>query len=227
MKTLIERLLAERSRVQVLSPAREPEAVPEVILAGVERALLEGETHYTSRPGLPELRETIARRLPDRDREEVVVCAGGSEALFTVLGALSPEPGSRFEVDPELEARALPLFELFGLRRRESEDEPAHIVYRRSTSTAGLLTENAEILDCGSRLEAPAGSSSEAVFVGDLDAIEGLESFRVGFVSARAPLVARVRSFKQALSICTAAPSQRAAVIALSRAGGGGGGGAS
>ena len=40
-------------------------------------------------------------------------------------------------------------------------------------------------------------------------------SFRVGYVCAPPPAAAKIRSMKQALSICTAAPSQRAVLLSL------------
>lgn len=55
----------------------------------------------------------------------------------------------------------------------------------------------------------------DAILVGSLDALAGLRSFRVGFLSAPAELAPQLRSWKQALSICTAAPSQRAALLLL------------
>ena len=55
----------------------------------------------------------------------------------------------------------------------------------------------------------------DAVVTGSLDSLPGLSSFRVGFASAPPALAPKLFAWKQALSICTAAPSQRAAILAL------------
>ena len=47
------------------------------------------------------------------------------------------------------------------------------------------------------------------------DDVLGLASFRVGYVAAPKKKAAKLRSWKQALSMCTAAPSQRAVLVAL------------
>ena len=135
-------------------------SVPEDILDGVRAALVSGETHYTSRPGILELRSAVAQDLnvPGRGADEVVITSGVGEAVFVTLLALGLDP---FPTDP----------------RRLPDD----------------------------------------VFLGDFDARPELSSFRVGYVCAPKELAKKVRSWKQALSICTAAPSQRAAILVLDR----------
>ena len=150
--------LAKRVETLAAAPvATEVSPVPIQILDGVRDALLGGETHYTSRPGIVELRATVARTLdlPDRSADEVVITSGTQEAVFVTRLALGRDP---FEEEP------LP----------------------------------------------------EDVIIGDFDGRPELASFRVGYVCAPKELAKKVRSWKQALSICTAAPSQRAAILALS-----------
>jgi aspartate/methionine/tyrosine aminotransferase len=57
----------------------------------------------------------------------------------------------------------------------------------------------------------------DAIAVGSLDDLPGVASFRVGFVAGPEAAMRRVQTWKQALSICTAGPSQRAALAALRR----------
>ncbi len=57
------------------------------------------------------------------------------------------------------------------------------------------------------------------IVVGSLDALPGVVSFRVGFAAGPEPVMKRIQTWKQALSICTAGPSQRAALAALRSAG--------
>ena len=150
----------------------EPELLPDsaAVLApeharALRNALLGGETHYTPRPGLPELRERIAALLVEAGAPpggQVVITAGRQEALFVVRG-----------VDP--------------------------------------------VVDLGDRFpEADlSGVSPDAVLVGSLDAFPELAPFRLGFFRSPDALLARLRGLKQAISICTAAPSQRAAALVL------------
>ena len=178
MTDVMESALAERvHRLSDTTEILEPTPVPGDILEGVREALLSGETHYTARPGLPELRQQIAGRLglADRTLDEVVITSGEREALFVARLALGLDP-------------------LFP-----QED-------------ASLVVLGADPF--GEALEELTPSTT---LVATLDALPGLASFRVGFVCAPKELAPRIRTWKQALSICTAAPSQRAALLALSR----------
>lgn len=79
---------------------------PENVITAAEAALQEGFTHYSPSPGIPELREAIAR-FAGRKRgvrfspEQVVVTPGGKPIMFFVLLALAeagdeviyPNPG--------------------------------------------------------------------------------------------------------------------------------------
>ena len=139
--------LAER--VAGLSPG-EPlvvTPVPAEILDGVRKALEGGETHYTDRPGVRELRERVARKL-GYEPDEVVITNGESEGRFVARLALGDGAEDRVEV-------------------------------------------------------------------GSFDELSGMSSFRVGYVAAKEDDAKKVKGMKQALSICTAAPSQRAVILSL------------
>ena len=73
------------------------ETPPHIVQAGV-RALQDGYTHYGPTPGLPELRQAVARnsrevRGIDTDWQQVVVTPGAKPIMFYVLLALA-EPGA-------------------------------------------------------------------------------------------------------------------------------------
>jgi aspartate aminotransferase len=81
-------------------------ATPEHVLDGARRALDRGDTRYVANAGIPTLREAIADKLAARNGlgaqpEQVVVSAGGMQALYTALSAtvtagaevLVPDPG--------------------------------------------------------------------------------------------------------------------------------------
>ncbi len=58
--------------------------------------------------------------------------------------------------------------------------------------------------------------SEDAIVIGHLDGLNGIDHFRVGYAAGPPVLIKRLMTWKQALSICSAAPSQRAALFALS-----------
>ena len=81
-------------------------ATPEHVLDGARRALDRGDTRYVANAGIPALREAIAAKVAARNGlrarpEQVVVSAGGMQALHTALSAtltagsevLVPDPG--------------------------------------------------------------------------------------------------------------------------------------
>jgi hypothetical protein len=57
---------------------------------------------------------------------------------------------------------------------------------------------------------------NHAICVGHLDSLPGLDHFRMGYVAGPPDLVKRIQTWKQAFSICSAAPSQRAGLFAIS-----------
>ena len=195
--------------------------------AALRSALLAGETHYTPRPGLPELQQAIGRRLEAAGAPPggtVVVTGGRQEALFVALAgaragagdtpggvALSPATDG----DPGVLA-ACALLDLFPAD--DAAGAVARVVTPEEAGGAGPV----EIVDCGDRLLPDdaensflAGVGDEAVLVGSLDGLPELAPFRVGFFRAPPRLLGRLRSLKQAVSICTAAPSQRTAALLL------------
>src|SRR5919202_652682 len=81
-------------------------ATPDHVLDGARRALDRGETRYVPNAGVPALREAISRKVATRNGlrarpEQVVVSAGGMQALYAALAAtveagdevLVPDPG--------------------------------------------------------------------------------------------------------------------------------------
>jgi aspartate/methionine/tyrosine aminotransferase len=78
---------------------------PAPIIAAGQRALAEGQTHYTPAKGLPALRQTIADFYRDRygttvDAERIVVTPGSSGALQLVLSVLINPGESVLMADP-------------------------------------------------------------------------------------------------------------------------------
>jgi aminotransferase len=220
--------------------ATEPITVPREILEPVRDALLNGETHYTSRPGIAELRSRVAERLsrlgaPSFDAAtEVIITAGEREAVFvTVLGLRLGASDVWTAGDV---TRYQSLFALMGLTLRpiHSADRirTARVAYRDRGATMAeheqviALAEADGITDVLNIGDAVADVASVAVpavgkttvVIGGLEALPGQVAFGTGFVAGPAARLAPIRSWKQAFSICTAAPSQRAALLAMASA---------
>jgi aspartate aminotransferase len=69
---------------------------PPTVIKALEAAVENGGNHYGPSAGLPALRDALAERYrskdPETERDNVIITAGGSEALFTVALALY-DPG--------------------------------------------------------------------------------------------------------------------------------------
>ena len=226
-------------------------AVLDRAAAGALRAaLLGGETHYTPRPGLPELQEEIGRRLAAAGAPSggtVIITGGRQEALFVALAGarqiagISEGPApvmltrgtagqDAFAACAALELTPVPAPE--GAAAGEipgggeadpvalvlTADEAGAAAKRRAPAdppTVGVL----RIADLGRGLLAAGGPPdcsglpAEAVLIGSLHGRPELDSFRVGFFRVPDRFLVPLRTLKQAISICTPAPSQRAAAL--------------
>jgi aspartate/methionine/tyrosine aminotransferase len=240
MSRMMEEALA--SRVRELPEEKRGgvetiERIPGGVKEAVRAALRAGETHYTSRPGIQELREALGQAIARRGgprcdpRNQIVVTAGEEEALWIGLLALDLAPGF-VEVGAPGLGRHLPLFRMRDLEpRRLGRDAPgSRLVYRSlevdAFESKALLAhadhrDLPDILDLGDGWAAeldtplPPASPGRTLLVGNLDALPGAASFRVGFIAGADATLKRAQTWKQAFSICTAGPSQRAALAAL------------
>jgi aspartate/methionine/tyrosine aminotransferase len=153
VSTLARKLRAEGRDIVDLSAGEPDFPTPEWIRQAAIQGIHDGMTRYTPAPGLPELREAVARYLlrgahPDRalGAEAVVVTSGAKQALFNACFALFG-PGDEVLVGtpywtsyPEMVtlSRAEPVFvagdESRGFRLRPEELERA-----RTPRTRGLI----------------------------------------------------------------------------------------
>jgi aspartate/methionine/tyrosine aminotransferase len=229
------------SRLRALAAVSQPEraaqvVVPSVVLEGVKRALISGETHYTNRPGIPALRTRLAQEIvrlggPSYDPDlGVVITASAREALFVTLLGLGLPQGEVLIAGAAGDEYA-GLFSLVGLRPRsigpltdsvrllyfESVDAPAAAATTVEATAVNLpiLLNLRSAVGAAGAPAAFTGPACRPVIVGDLDALPGMPAFGVGFVAGPTAMVGAARTWKQAFSICTAAPSQRAALVAL------------
>lgn len=204
---------------------------------GLREALLGGETHYTPRPGLPELRAGITRRLEAfgfAPGGETVITAGAREAGFVALAGARElaggEAGSRVLLSPGLDdfdgvyaaclVLALSPEPLLDIPTAWPEAVAAVLPVEAAEQVTVGPSRPLLLVDLGKRLLAGDGQPSRriprgAVAFGSFDGIGALAPFRVGFLHAPADRIPVLQRWKQALSICTPAPSQRAAALRL------------
>ncbi len=236
-ETFVAKRLAKRVSIPPhdLPPVEfDASPVPEGLLDWLREHLAAGETHYTARPGIPELRALIGREIgkiggTSRDTDGVIITHGEGEALYVALLGLGLNSESKLAVLGT--CRHGTLLDLLGISTTDfNGTESADAIYR---DIAAENTERAEALVAaggvrfmivalgkllfssesdGNKLR---GVSDAAVLLGNLDSVPGLDHFRLGFVAGPPSLVKRIQTWKQALSICTAGPSQRAALFAI------------
>ena len=224
------------------------------LLEDLRDHLLAGETHYTTRPGVLELRQQLARRItitggPEYDAErETIITAGEGEALFATLLGLDFSEGSRVSADDD-GGRHSKLFAILGIQVVHPADvkmAPPPLQYSElaTEKSAAGTTDADEVLrktmvgdtsyqaDEKTKCIVNVGSLAfgdstfgwpavgpHTVVIGNFDGLAGISSFRLGYVVGPEDLVKKIMTWKQAFSICTAAPSQRAAIWTIDQKG--------
>jgi DNA-binding transcriptional MocR family regulator len=202
------------------------------VLEAVETALLGGETHYTVRPGMPELRRHILEEIAGRGGprhesiDQAVITTGESESLYVALLELISQSGTVLVAGEGHQA----LFRFMELQAQKFTEDPQdaamiRMVYREAGSERAVqeaLVDYAgrhqipDILNLGRSLhwgggfEFPPFTLEGTIVIGDL-------GFRlpIGYLAGPERYLRRIRIWKQAVSICSAAPSQRAALTSL------------
>lgn len=169
--------------------------------------LQDGETHYTPRPGLVELRRRVAAALtwigvPNPGVDGVVITSGEGEALFATLLSLEVNNGGRVRLVPG-DRRHAPLLTMMGVEAvgEEDPDAPRVVCLWRAVASP--------------EARCPAEARPDDLFVGTLDGLPGMPAFRLGFAAGPPERIKKVMTWKQAWSICSPAPSQQAALFAF------------
>jgi aminotransferase len=224
------RVATLQSGFPVTIVAEEVMVAPPAIREAVEDALGRGETHYTDRPGILQLRERIAAALTARfglavdAKSDLVVSCGVIEARFVALQQLL-EPGQTVYA-PEHKDR---IAGAVLLRRAEivGTIAGARVIYRTSRASEELLRRELlnlapetmvlfEVEEGGSGFHPAAieGLAERTVTIGQL----GHTSWQTGFLMARGATSPGMRDFKQALTICSTNLSQWATLAAMETA---------
>ena len=105
MGQLAEQLQAEGKRVMNFTLGEPDFRTPEHICEAAKKALDLGFTHYTSSPGIAELRGEIARKMREENKvdaqaENVIVTPGGKQAIYEVMMSVLDEGDEVLMLDP-------------------------------------------------------------------------------------------------------------------------------
>lgn len=226
-------------------------------------ALDRGETHYTTRPGLVELREATRTLLREYCGVEVqgingvLITCGEAEGLFVALRTLLSSGDEVLTVAPlatsdqallaslEVSVATAGVGDPQRPRLQPAEVAAAitdrtRVLMVRTPGATGvpldardleLLAEQARAADLAvvavetgqtsyhsehrPGLAAHLDASTPYVVVGEFGSPWGLEAWRVGYLAGVSQLVAPMTELKQALTICSPAVSQFAALAAI------------
>ena len=208
-------------------------SAPQLAREAAMDALARGETHYTDRPGILPLRQKVADLLQSRydieaNPNEVVITCGDTEARFVaaqcLLGAgdglLCLEHadllnGATIIRDAKLLKVGEELEQVKTLYLTSDTDEALRDDYLQKASEQGWWVIFEVVDDSSFHPAQNAALKDKVVTIGALGKTDGLESWRVGFFHAPSGEAPELRSFKQALTICTTSLSQYAALVIM------------
>lgn len=216
-----------------------PERVVEAALA----ALARGETHYTDRPGIAPLRERVAAWLGREhgvasEAGGVVITCGATEARFVAVqrlvepggallclgdpdllaGALIVRDGTLLDAASEPDSGALDAVDALYLDAERAEPDALERWLGEARTRGWWVVVE---LPSGATVRHPvadAALQARTVTIGDLGLDAGMAGWRVGYLSAPIDPAAGLRSFKQALTICTTNLSQWGALALFEEA---------
>ena len=226
-------------------PAAAPRRPSAALLTSLRHHLLAGETHYPDRPGMVELRRRVGAALPgsgypERGADGVLITAGEGESLFVTLLGLGTPPEIRLSGDGARRHRHLLRWmgvcavepgtrdgigagpEIHVICDRLFGPAPAAAIHPGAAGPpAPTVSTPAAPSPAASPTPAPTAPTPATpappapIVIGSLDGLSGVHPFRLGFVAAPPEVLSGITKWKQASSICSPAPSQRAALWAL------------
>ena len=225
----LTRPLADRIAALPDTPelADSPEAPPQAVIEAAIKALDEGRTHYTDRPGILPLRQWVADQLQNRyniamSPDDVTITCGAAEARFVCITQLAKDGLLYAPGDPALIAGAA---HLANAALTTSQDDPAGVQAAYLTPHDGKATLDAVLplvreygwwliwdMRLGREDFHPAQDSDIAgrvVSIGSLD--YRLPGWRIGWM-AGSEKAKQLRAFKQSMTICSPSVSQWAAL---------------
>ena len=231
----LSRPLAKRvaglADLSAAAPRTDAPPSPSHVIEAAAAASDRGETHYTDRPGIPELRAWVAEYLATRwqvtvDPSAVTITCGSTEARYVALTLLTP-PGSQVLCPGDATPIRSPLRLLGAGITQSPAAENISVLYLQPAAPSALaLLEQAKATDWWIIWDisfAPAGAfhpaqdSALARRVVTINSLSpSLAGWRLGWM-AGSEAALRLRAGKQAITICTTAVSQWAGLAFLQR----------
>lgn len=224
----LSRPLAQRIALLDMPPAQitgEPD-IPENVIEAAGAALDRGETHYTDRPGIPEMRALVAERLHTRyglkiDPAAVTITCGSTEARFCTVQILTD--ATHTLICPGDSARIEALAKLLNVEIvRTGEGAPqGSVIYLTPADDVDMFAAQAVaggwwVIWDVSGTTAPdyhpaqtAELTARVVMIDDLEA--QMPGWGIGWMAGSEKWSA-LRAAKQALTICTPSVAQWAAL---------------
>lgn len=240
MKTPLGRAVA--ARVSALPDAEVHDREGETA-AGIRAAVVQAMAdhrcdHYTRRPGIAPLCRYVASRLEEAgfsvDSDDGVVISGGAaETRFVALCTLAADRVLHIPADASAPYRSGALLAGATVRAYGRQDPFAGadgiwvwrpdvpVEWRAVNANAVVI---ADLIDAAQAVPDLAGLRSgigaagdQLLLLGSFGVDGGLEAWNVAWFAGPKPLVATVRTLKQAMTICTNAPGQYAALASVER----------
>jgi aspartate/methionine/tyrosine aminotransferase len=240
---LAERAKRLVSTVEVPEAPSEAGAIDAKIRLSVIAALERGETHYTDRPGILPLRQQVASWLEHNyavhydPKTSITITCGATEARFVaVQQLLSPDDVLLCLSGKEQIAAAASLrgAECYQVDETSSDaavaDARVKALYLTPQDVTPEVSDTwleragqqgwwliVEVSEAGGGVHPGTEPklAGRTVSLGGIGEDHGLQSWRVGFLASPEPRAGELRSFKQALTICTTNLSQWAALALM------------
>ncbi len=206
-----------------------PEAVRNAAIAALGR----GETHYTDRPGILPLRKKVAEMLNARfnlgaDPNTIVITCADTEARFVSVQCLLGAGDALLCLENVVLLEPTLIVRDARLVKPDEGLESVKVLYLTSDTNQqqrDIYLQHAKDNNWWIIFEVtnddtfhPARDTAlkdKVVTIGSIGNRHGLESWRIGYLHAPKGEAAELRSFKQALTICTTSLSQYAALAVL------------
>jgi aspartate/methionine/tyrosine aminotransferase len=217
----------------------------QAVRAAVQQAMAEHKCdHYTRRPGIAPLCKAVAEMMAsqgiDLNMDNGVVISGGTqEARYVALTALAPgrnvmvaQPGPAYAQDvlalSGLAGESLDLSgDLPAVEQglllldptRLDADTLAQVAEWAAAQDVTVIADESAAAHFGPDARPPfaslPGMAERTLTLGGFAGLDGLDAWQVAWFAGPKPLAVTVRDLKQAMTICSPAPAQYAALAAV------------
>ena len=230
----------EAGTAETTTAASSP-VVRATVIAAMQRNACD---HYTRRPGIAPLCRAVTERLAAKDvvvdpEDGIVITGGVAETRFVALRTLAaqqtlyllPESLARYQVLAEFSGATVQVIDLAGelpvaaggvllIAAAQPESVLARLAPWAAMANLTVIVDAIDVDLFGENsLERPfaslPGMAERTLTLGSFANLTGLDAWQVAWFAGAKPLVVKVRNLKQAMTICSPAPGQYAALAGL------------